>query len=179
MAKTAAELMAELAKNKEYQARKQAKDEHFAKLKKMYDDDQRELVEELNQAGFSVGSVWDFVNSKNDYMKAEPILVNHLKVRHHPKILAGIARSLAVAEFSGNDELWSLLVDLYKKVPSDSDISVPEERGSQEAIAAALECLATQKRVDSLKKLVANKSSGDGIQWLREKLKELQYLGSE
>jgi hypothetical protein len=173
MGKTAAELMAELAKNKEFQAKKSARDERFADLGKKYADDEKSLVEELNQAGFSVGSVWDFVNSKNDYLKAEPILVNHLKVRHHPKILAGIARSLAVAEFSGNDELWGLLVELYEKTPSDSDIDIPEDRGSQEAIAVALECLATPKRVSSLKKLVANKASGDGIQWLREKLKEL------
>lgn len=142
-------------------------------MEKKYADDEKSLVEELNQAGFFVGSVWDFVNSKNDYLKAEPILVNHLKVRHHPKILAGIVRSLAVAEFSGNDELWSLLVELYEKTPSDSDIDIPENRGSQEAIAVALECLATLKRVGSLKKLVANKPCGDGIQWLREKLKEL------
>lgn len=173
MGKTAAELTAELAKNKEFQAAKSARDERFADLGRNYADDEKSLVEELNQAGFFVVSVWDFVNSKNDYLKAEPILVNHLKVRHHPKILAGIARSLAVVEFSGNDELWSLLVELYEKTPSDSDIDIPENRGSQEAIAVALECLATLKRVGSLKKLVANKPSGDGIQWLREKLKEL------
>lgn len=175
MGKTAAELMAELAKNKEFQAQKIARDDRFANLKKRYADDEKSLIQELNKAGFSVGSVWDFVNSKNDYPRAEPILVSHLKVHHHPKILAGIARSLAVAEFAENDELWGLLVDLYEKTPSDSEISIPEERGSQEAIAVALECLATQKRIDSLKKLVANKPGGDGIQWLREKLKELCY----
>lgn len=173
MGKTAAELMAELAKNKEFQAKKIARDKHFADLEKRYADDEKTLVEELNQAGFSVSSVWDFVNSKNDYLGAEPILVNHLKIHHHPKILAGIARSLAVTEFSGNDELWSLLIELYEKTSSDSDIDVPEERGSQEAIAVALECLATSQRVDSLKKLIASTPNGDGIQWLQEKLEEL------
>ena len=170
MGKTAAELMSELAKNKEFRAKKSASDERFADLAKKYAADEKLLVSELNQAGFSVSSIWDFVNSKNDYLMAEPILVNHLKVHHHPKILAGIARSLAVVEFSENDELWSLLVELYEKTPSDSDIGIPEERGSQEAIAVALDCLATPKRAASLKKLVANKPRGDGINWLQEKL---------
>lgn len=173
MSKTAAELMAELAKNKEFQIRKGRKDEHFAVLENKYTNDEKMLVEELNEAGFSVSSVWDFVNSKNDYLRAEPILVNHLKVYHHPKILAGIARSLAVEEFSSNDELWCLLVDLYKKTPSDSNLAIPEERGLQTAIATALACLATQKRVGSLEKLIANRPNNDGIKWLQEKVEEL------
>ncbi len=74
MSKTAAELMAELAKNSEYQAKKKAQDEHFASLEKIYANDERLLVEELNHAGFLVDSVWDFVNARNDYLGAEPIL---------------------------------------------------------------------------------------------------------
>ncbi|WP_444935778.1 hypothetical protein ACJJIW_16665 [Microbulbifer sp. JMSA004] len=173
MSKTAAELMAELAKNKEYQAMKKAQNERLTDLEKLYADDERELVKELNQAGFAVASVWDFVNSKNDYMGAVPILIKHLKNKHHPKILAGLARSLAVAEFSSNDELWSVLVELYNKAPSDSEIDIPEERGAQEAIAVALESLALSSRTESLKKLIEKNQSGDGIHWLRDKLKEL------
>lgn len=172
MGKTAAEVMAELEKNKEYQAKKKARDEHFSKLEKMLSDDEKQLVEELNQAGFSVTSVWDFVNSENNYMSAEPILLKHLTIKHHPRTLAGLARSLAVPEFSGNNELWEVLTDLYKKTPSDTEINIPENRGTQEALAVALDCLATKSRVDSLKELVTVVPHGDGVHWLQDRLKE-------
>ena len=172
MGKTAAELMAELAKNKEHQAQKKEQEQHFTNLDKMYANDEKQLVWELNQAGFSVTSVWDFVNSKNNYMGAESILIKHLRSKHHPKILAGLARSLAVPEFSGNNELWEVLADLYKQTPSDSKINIPENRGAQEAIAVALECLATASREESLKELVTAVPNGDGVQWLQDKLKE-------
>ncbi|NOU23507.1 MAG: hypothetical protein HOO93_17305 [Methyloglobulus sp.] len=170
MGKTAAELMAELANDGEYQAKKKAKDDYFSNLERIYADDEGGLVEELNQAGFLVTSVWDFVNSKNYYSDAVPILIKHLKTKHHPKILAGLARSLAVTQFSNNDDLWNLLVDLYEKTLSDSEINNPVERGLQEAIAVALECLAIESRIDSLKKLVATVPNGDGIHWLKNKL---------
>jgi hypothetical protein len=171
MSKTAAELMAELAKNKEYLARKKAQDEHFAKLEKLYDDDERDLVRELNQAGYPVNSIWDFVNSNNYYLSAVPILMKHLRIKHHPKTLAGLARSLAIMELSSNSELWTLLVDLYDQTPSDSEISIPEERGAQQALAVALECLAVDSRKGSLKKLIDRNPNGDGLVWLQNRLR--------
>lgn len=172
MAITAAELLARLAKDEEFQARKKAKEEKFAKLKELYEADEKSLIEELSQAGFSVSSAWDFVNSSNYYLKAEPILVKHLKIPHHPRVLSGIVRSLAVPEFSENDELWDLLVELYIETPSDSDVDIPEHRGLQEAIAVALRRLATPKRVGDLKRLVAIKANGDCIDWLQSKLNQ-------
>ncbi|AOR28248.1 hypothetical protein FORMB_12020 [Formosa sp. Hel1_33_131] len=171
MSKTAAELMAELANNKEYLDKKKRQDEKFANLEKIYTEDERKLVAELSKSGYPVRSVWDFVNSDNYYLGAVPILINHLKAKHHPKILAGLARSLAVAELSSNDELWELLLNLYDQTLSDSEISVPEERGAQESIAVALECLAISSRADGLKKLISRNPKGDGVRWLKDKLK--------
>ena len=173
MSKIAAEVMAELAKNKEYQARKKRKMKKFARLREMYSEDEKVLVEELNQAGFSIKSVWDFVNSENYYFDAVPILIKHLKIKHHPKIIAGIARSLAISELSNNDELWELLTDLYGSTLSDEEISIPAERGAQEAIAVALDCLAVDTRLGSLKELVSKNPNADGIDWLKDKIKEL------
>jgi len=173
MGKTAAELMAELAEDKEFQAKKKARDAYFLNLEKKYSEDEKLLVKSLNEKGFAVSSVWDLVNSKNDYFEAQPILISHLKTQHHPKTLAGIARSLAVPEFSGNDELWNLLSELYEKTPPNSEIEVPEERGMQEAIAVALECLTTPSRTSKLEKLIAMTPNGDGIHWLKERLKDL------
>lgn len=171
MGKTASELMSELEKDASYKLMKSEKDEKMKKLRTIYDNDEKLLVKELRQAGFSIDSVWDFVNSDNYYLEAESILVEHLKFDHHPRILSGIVRSLAIQEFSKNNELWELLVELYRKTPSDSLISVPEKRGLQEAIAIALECLSTDSRVESLKQLINEKPNGDCIDLLESRLK--------
>ena len=101
------------------------------------------------------------------YFFLTKLLIKHLQAKHHPKIIAGIARSLAISELTSNDELWNLLVELYDKTPSNSEIAIPEERGAQEAIAAALECLATPLRSQSLKQLIKENPRGDGIHWLQ------------
>ncbi|SFU17348.1 hypothetical protein SAMN05444141_1172 [Pseudovibrio denitrificans] len=168
MTQTAAEFLAELAKSKEYQATQEAKRIEVARLAKIYDADEKELVQELNEAGFDVQSVWDFVNTKEDYLGAEKILVKHLKQKHHPRIQSGVVRSLMVAEFSENDELWDLLIEMYAHTPSDEAIEVPEERGLQQAIAFTLECLAKPSRVDSLIRLVSRKPDGDAVSFLEE-----------
>lgn len=174
MSKTAAELLAELAKNSTYQAKRKSQEKHLADLKMKYALDEKPLVDELNQSGFSVESVWDFVNSKNDYTEAESILVKHLNRQYHPKIVAGIARALAVPEFSTNDKLWESLISLYKTTKPNAEICTPEERGAQEALAVALARLATKARVDSIEDLVINISNGDGIDFLKLKLDELR-----
>jgi hypothetical protein len=166
-------LLSELEKetSEERQARIEAKQEEMVKLEKMFDEDEMELVAELNEAGFLVKSVWDFVNSSNYYLEALPILMKHLKIKHHPRILDGIARSLAVKEFKPNDELWDILVDLYLISPCDSDIDVPEERGAQMGIAAALRQLSTKARVESLKMIIETRPEGDAVDWLEAKVK--------
>jgi len=174
MGKTAAELMAELAKNKEYLAKKSARDEEVENFERICASDEKQLVSELNESGFSVKSVWDFVNSKHDYLDAVAVLLKHLQIEHHPKILAGIARSLAIPALSINEQLWQVLVELYGKTPSDSAIDKPQERGAQEAIAVALETLATSSRSKSLEEVVKNNPHGDGVQWLHDKLEEIQ-----
>jgi hypothetical protein len=97
--------------------------------------------------------------------------MKHLKIKHHPRILDGIARSLAVKEFKPNDELWDILVDLYLISPCDSDIDVPEERGAQMGIAAALRQLSTKARVESLKMIIETRPEGDAVDWLEAKVK--------
>ena len=116
MAKTAAELMAELANDKQHQAKKAENERKTDELKNICERDEKDLVRDINNNGFSIKSVWDFVNSQNDYFDAIPVLINHLKIEHHPKILAGIARSLAVPQLADNDELWLILVGHYRSI---------------------------------------------------------------
>lgn len=173
MAKTAAKLMAELAQNKQHQEIKAEIEKEANELKKLCEQDEKELVCEINEMGFIITSVWDFVNSKNDYYEAVPILVKHLKIKHHPKIIAGLARSLAIPKLANNNELWETLVNLYDTIHSDSNISEPTERGAQEAVAVALETLANESRKSDLIMLANKFPNGDGIQWLVKKLQNL------
>jgi len=184
MGKTAAEFMAELAKDKKYQKAQREEEKKLKKLEKLYDKDEKELVKELHKAGFKVKSVYDFINvgSKYEFLNAEnqyfeysaalPILIKHLKTKHHPKIVTGIARALADKQFIHSQELWDTLLELYKHTPSDKQIDIPEERGAQESIAVALRTLATEERLGDLKDIVDKMPNADARDWLEELLGE-------
>ena len=66
-------------------------------LNRTLEKDEEQLVWEINQIGFNIDTVYDFVNENSlDYSKAYPILVKHLKIDHHKKIKEGIIRALTV-----------------------------------------------------------------------------------
>ncbi len=173
MGLTAAELMAKLKQDKEFQGKARAREEETKQQQAIFDKDQAELLDELSQLGYKVNSVWDFVNSPNDYMSAVPVLKKHLQISHHPRILSGIARSLAIAELSDDNELWNILVELYKATPSDVSISIPVERGAQESIAAALRVLANPSRVGCIESLLVDYPNGDGADHFKFALERL------
>jgi hypothetical protein len=171
MPKSAKELMAELGNDKEYQARRSKNYQRFAELNKFYAEDEKDLVSEINKIGFSIDSVWDFVNSANNYLDAVPILIKHLNIKHHPKITSGIVRSLAIPELSDDNVLWDYLEKLYLSTESDAEINDPFERGLQESIAVALEALSTPSKVAQLKNIISIRPNGDGVNWLKSKMK--------
>lgn len=174
MAKTAAEFMAELAKNKNYQEKQASKQKALEARQRLYQEDQKGLLYELSALGFELTSVWDFVNSENNYWDAIPTLIKHLSIEHHPKVLSGILRSLAIEALSNDQALWDRVVEIYKTTRSDDEIAVPEERGLQESAAAALEVLASKERVSSLESVIESNPNGDGVVWLKSRLRDLQ-----
>jgi len=166
MAKTAAELMAELNNDPEYQKRIKEEDEARAEYWRTHGLDRIELLSDLKEAGFELESVWDFVNRKNDYAEAIPVLIKHLKIKHHPRVLEGVVRSLAIRDLSSDTELWDTLVELYESTPSDESITEPCERGLQQGVAVALDVLATEDRIGDLEMLVQKYPKGDAMQFL-------------
>ncbi len=106
--RTAGELMDELSRNPEYQARRKAQDERVAELQAVCAGDERMLVREIQGLGYQVTSVWDLVNNAphpflprpftGPYERAYPTLVRHLDVAHHPRIREGIIRALIVRD---------------------------------------------------------------------------------
>jgi hypothetical protein len=176
MKQSAEEFLAELAKDKDFLEMQAAKQKAFEALERLCQEDEKELLNELSTLGFNVSSVWDFVNRKNDYWAAIPTLIKHLSIKHHPRVLSGILRSLAIKKLSGDPILWDKVAEIYLKTKSDDEISVPEERGLQEAALVALETLATKERISSLESIIKSRPTGDGIYYLKKSLKGLQKM---
>ncbi len=173
MAKTAAELMAELSHDKSFDNIKQKKAEKIKSLENFFALDEKSIITELLGIGFEVKSVWDFVNSPNNYDEAIPVLIRHLDIYHHPRVLSGILRALAIPELSNNELLWRKVVEIFCSSKSDVEIEIPEERGLQEAAAIAIEALSISSRKKELKILISEKSKSDGAIYLKEKLKKI------
>lgn len=86
------------------------------------------LVEDLHAAGFPVNGVWDFVNTRERYDAALPVLAAHLECDYPPEILEGIARAMAVAEAMP----WrSEFIRLFRQQP-------PLPKGFRDGLAVAI-----------------------------------------
>jgi hypothetical protein len=93
--KTAAEVMAELANDPEYQKRLAERQDTASAQGAAAAQDEQELVAELQAAGVSVGSVYDFVGRSVAPPAAAPVLVKHLSVPHIRVVREGIIRALS------------------------------------------------------------------------------------
>jgi len=105
---TAAELIAQLDKDPEYQARRAKQDAASAKKAAICAADEKELVEGIRKVGYDIDSVYDLVNNDphpflvrrflGPYPRAYPILVMHLRIEHHPAIREGVIRALTIRD---------------------------------------------------------------------------------
>lgn len=101
----ASDLMKKLDNDPEYQAMQKQKDKEREEWRKVFAEDEKDLIEELKVLGYDINSVWDFVNNNNryeflrqfdgEYISAYAILVKHLNIEHHPRIREGIIRALS------------------------------------------------------------------------------------
>ena len=108
---TAAELMAELQADPEYQAKHQEKERMLAEKEANARAEQKQLSEELAKVGIHVTSAWDLLPIKA-YPEAVPILIEHLQKPYSDGVLGGIARALTVREAV---PYWNILVGQYLK----------------------------------------------------------------
>jgi hypothetical protein len=70
--------------------------------------DETALVRRIRAVGYDIDSVWDLVNNAphaflarrfvGPYERAYPLLIEHLGIRHHPRIREGIIRALTVRD---------------------------------------------------------------------------------
>ena len=146
--KTASELLRELAQNEEYQSRMREQELERRNFDELLSKDEAELVQELNQSGHDVESVWDFVNTSQPYPNAIPILIDHLSKNHHPRIREGIVRALTVKEARG--VATNALIKEYKESTDES------EGGYKWVVANALTVTFNESSTENIAGLAIN-----------------------
>jgi HEAT repeat protein len=135
---TAAELMAELEKDPTYLEKRRRREEERRRQEEDHARAEVPILQELREAGVSVGSVWDFVNAASADMRSLPILLDHLQRPYPEAVREGIARAMAVpaAKFA-----WPVLVKLYGQ---------ESEERVKDALAVALSNIADDEVLDDL-----------------------------
>jgi hypothetical protein len=105
---TAEELVAKLEADAQWVAERDRREAELASRTAELRADEFELVKSVRALGYEIESVWDLVNNVphpvlerrfiGPYERAYPVLIEHLKVSHEPRIREGIIRSLTVRD---------------------------------------------------------------------------------
>lgn len=147
---TAAELMAQLANDPEFQRHRQAREAETQARGVELSRAEQPIVADLHAAGVQVDSVWDLVNTAVPYPAALPVLLNHLRRGGYPdRVLESLGRALAVKPMN---PAWAVLRELYLRAGG---------RGENEGLAVALAASATADQLDALIDLLGEDARGD------------------
>lgn len=142
--------MAQLAKDPEFQRRKQVRDAERQTRAVELAKAEEPIVADLHAAGVEVTSVWDLVNTSIPYPAALPVLLDHLQRGGYPdRVLESLGRALAVTPMNSS---WPVLRGLYLRARG---------RGEEEGIAVALAASATADQLDGLIDLLGEDARGD------------------
>lgn len=95
------ELLAELERDPEWVARRDARENERQAAEQRAIDEQAMLLADLRRVGYRIRWIWDFVNTADSYDEAIPVLVDHLRRPYSDGTREGIARALAVREARG------------------------------------------------------------------------------
>jgi hypothetical protein len=82
-----------LDQDPDYLSLKEQQERHFQALRDQLTKAEQPLVGALNDAGISVKSIGDLVNTKQSYPGAIPILIEHLRHSYPFRIREGIAHA--------------------------------------------------------------------------------------
>jgi len=126
----------------EYRAYREERDRELAEA-------EAPILEDLRSVGWEVESVWYFVNTRDAYPEALPILMRHLeKGGYPPRIMEGIGRALCVRPAI---VYWDRLRKLYERAPAG---------GEKTGLAIALSGSADKTKFDELVELLDDKALG-------------------
>jgi hypothetical protein len=172
---TLSELISSTENDPTYLAMRAEQKRKEAELDAVLDADEAELVADLNATGIEpVKGVWDLVNRPNNYDAALDVLIGHLFKPHHPRIMDGIVRSLAIRRLSGTPELWERFAQIYLATPNDADIAEPTRRGLKFALILGLEALMSDAVIGQLKELIEQARGHEHLDCLEELLAKIE-----
>jgi hypothetical protein len=149
---SAEDFLAQLAADPEYQARKTAWNAETKKVAEALARAEAPVVVALQEAGFEITSVWDFVNTTQPYVGALPILLDHLQRDYPDKVRESIARAMAVPD---SKFAWRTLLKLFQQ---DFD---PKANGVKWAVGAGLAAAADDEVIGDLIALFRNPRHGE------------------
>lgn len=150
-AKTAGELLAELATDPRYQAHRAEQERVLRSQSEADRVAEAPILAELRGAGVLVESIWDLVNSANPYPEALPILLRHLQRPYPPRVREGIARALALPESITG---WATLRKVFEE---EKDTTT---HGPKWALACALAAAADEDVIRDLSALAREPRHG-------------------
>lgn len=164
---TAAELMAQLEQDPQYQAKKAAFDAELEERTSALRAAEQPIVADLLDVGVPVESVWDLVNTAAPYPAALPVLVEHLERGGYPdRVMESLGRALAVQPAVA---FWDRLKARYMAARG---------AGEQEGTAVALAACATQAQLEDLIEFLSMDKRGQSrIYFIRPILKVGQERG--
>lgn len=152
--RTVEEILADLAKDPDFMNRAKERDRKIEEINKALEVEERPIINDLRDVGYSVKSVWDLVNSKYAYDAAIPVLVKHLLLPYSDVVRGGIARALAVPQARS---AWHIILGEYAKTPSPMDGG---GLGAKEGLAVALGEIATGKELNEIFDLCIDEKNG-------------------
>jgi hypothetical protein len=117
---TTAEHMARLQQDPQWMARHQAQEAARMRREQELQKEEQILLADLKSAGFQVESVWDFVNTGDQYPAAIPILLRHLMLPYSKRTKEGIARALTV-DYAGREVLAELIKQFHEQTDSSAN----------------------------------------------------------
>lgn len=145
---TAGELMERLNADPRFVAERAAREAALQKRAAERWLAERPLVHELRNAGISVDSVWDLVNTNDSYVDALPILFSHLQREYPVPVREGIARALAVPEARSG---WEILTRLFRE---------ERDRRAKDGLAVAISEAADDTVIDDVIDLARDTEQG-------------------
>lgn len=136
---TAAELMAQLEKDEDFQRKKASRDAELQERVAVLRAAEQPIVADLGDAGVVVESVWDLVNTATPYPDALPVLMDHLERGGYPdRVMQGLGRALAVKP---SVTYWDRLKALYLAARGPEEV---------DGVAVALAACATKQQFGDL-----------------------------
>lgn len=149
--KTAEELMAELALDASYAARKHESEKQRRIDEECLSSAEQILVQDLRKKGIFVDSVWRLLDQSVEYDQAIDLLFQHVRLDYPDKIKEGILRALAVPNARPR---WKELLEFYEK----NSLQLPPELYSLTGMVLA--AAADDSVIGDVIRLVMDESKG-------------------